>query len=203
MPAALLAAFLLGSIPFGYLVPRLARGIDIRTVGSGNPGFTNVFRAAGPAPGIAVLLADAGKGVLAVLLGRALGEANGAAAAGVAAIAGHVWTPFLRFRGGKGVATAAGVFFVLLPLEAGIALAVFLAAVFSTRYVSLGSVLGAAALPASVAAIDALRDGPIRVGALLVSLLVTALVVWRHRENVRRLLAGTENRFCFRKGNDR
>ncbi|MFH1679132.1 MAG: glycerol-3-phosphate 1-O-acyltransferase PlsY [Candidatus Eisenbacteria bacterium] len=199
---AALAAFLLGSIPFGYLVPRVFGGLDIRSFGSGNPGFTNVYRAAGPVRGIAVLAGDVGKGILAVLLGRALGGTAGGAAAGLAAIAGHVWTPFLRFRGGKGVATTAGVFLTLLPAETGISAAVFLVAVLATRYVSLGSMLMAATLPLSVLVLDRLRGGPPRLHHLLLVLPVSLLIVWRHRANLRRLMSGTENRFHLRKERD-
>jgi glycerol-3-phosphate acyltransferase PlsY len=197
---AVACAFLLGSIPFGYLVPRLARGVDIRSVGSGNPGFTNVYRAAGPGLGIAVLLADAAKGVFAVLAGRALAGPNGAVLAGLAAIAGHVATPFLGFRGGKGVATTAGVFFTLLPLEAAVVLFLFFVVVGVSRYVSLGSVSAAAALPLSIVVGDAARGRPLRVPLFLLALSAAALIIWRHRANLRRLAAGTESRFRFRRG---
>ncbi|RPJ44422.1 MAG: glycerol-3-phosphate 1-O-acyltransferase [Candidatus Latescibacterota bacterium] len=196
---AVLAGFLAGSIPFGYIVPKLARGIDIRTVGSGNPGFTNVYRALGPGLGTIVLAADVGKGVLAALAGRWLAGENAAILSGLAGIAGHVWPPFLGFRGGKGVAAAAGVFFTILPLEAAISLGVFLAAVLASRYVSLGSILAAATLPIAVFAFDRIRGGPARPLHLLLALTVAVLIIGRHRGNVRRLLAGTENRFSLRR----
>jgi glycerol-3-phosphate acyltransferase PlsY len=199
---AVACAFLLGSIPFGYLVPRLARGVDVRSVGSGNPGFTNVYRAVGPGLGIAVLLADAAKGVFAVLVGRTLAGPNGAVLAGLAAIAGHVATPFLGFRGGKGVATTAGVFFTLLPLEAAAVLALFVVVVGASRYVSLGSVSAAAALPLSILVGDAVRGRPLRTPLFFLALAAAALIVWRHRANLRRLAAGTENRFRFGRGGD-
>jgi glycerol-3-phosphate acyltransferase PlsY len=199
---AIVAGFLLGSIPFAYLVPKLARGIDIRKRGSGNPGFTNVYRAVGPGLGTIVLVADIGKGVLAALVGRWLAGENGAVSGGFAGIAGHVWSPFLGFRGGKGVATAAGVFFTILPLEAGISLAVFLLAVGTSRFISLGSVAAAVTLPLAVFALDRFRGEPTRRLHLLFTIPVALLILWRHRANIGRLLTGTESRFRLRRGGD-
>lgn len=200
MAATLILAYLAGSIPVGYLVPRLAAGIDIRAFGSGNPGFTNVYRAAGVLPGVIVLVLDIGKGVLAVSLARILGGGDGAAVlAGLAAIVGHVTTPFLRFRGGKGVATAAGVFFTLVPLATAIALLVFAVIVAATRYVSVGSMSAAASLPLLVAVLPRLRGEAFRIAPFLLTLAVAVLIVLRHRANLRRLLAGTESRFSFRR----
>lgn len=194
------AAYLLGSIPLGYWLPLALRGIDIRTVGSGNPGFTNVYRAVGTAPGLAVLVADVGKGALAVAIARwAGGDAAVLAVAGAAAVAGHVWSLFLRFRGGKGVATAAGVLFSVLPAEAALALAVFAVTVAATRYVSLGSVLAALSFPAWTLLLGSRSAGGVKIPFLALALLIAALVVLRHRGNIRRLLAGTENRFTFRR----
>ena len=200
----LVVAFLVGAVPFGYIVPKLARGIDIRTVGSGNPGFTNVYRAVGTGPGLVVLLADIGKGIAAVLLGRAFGGGALPVVAGVAAIAGHIGTPFLRFRGGKGVATAAGVFITLLPLETAICLALFALVVGLSRYVSLGSVVAAVGLPIAVVVVARARDGALPTYELIVAALVAVIIVLRHRDNLRRLFAGEENRFSFhrRGGNE-
>ena len=143
----LAACYLLGSLPFSVWIAR-AYGVDVRKVGSGNPGATNVLRSAGRGPGVLALLCDIGKGVLAVVLARWLTDSPawwGWAA--LAAVCGHVFSVFLRFRGGKGVATAAGALGAVSPSALGIAVVVFVAAVASTRYVSLGSILAALAFP--------------------------------------------------------
>jgi len=200
----LIAAFLIGALPFGYFVPKLLRGVDIRTIGSRNPGFTNVYRAVGTGPGLVVLLADIGKGIVAVLLARAVGGGAIPVLAGIAAIAGHVWTPFLGFRGGKGVATAAGVFATLVPAATFICLGLFVLVVGLSRYISLGSVVAAVCLPIAVVVLARIRSAPVPGYELGIAVLVALLIVVRHRENLRRLFAGEENRFSFhRSGGDR
>jgi len=194
MPALVCAAaFLLGAVPFSWLLARLVRGVDIRSVGSGNIGATNVARSIGMGPGLVALVLDAAKGSAAVLLARWLlaGEAHPAvleALAGGMAILGHNFTPFMRFRGGKGVATGAGVFGVLAPWALLAAVLVFILTVAVSRMVSLGSVLAAASLPVAVYALDGGR------AVVALSLLVASLVIARHRTNLRRILAGNENR---------
>jgi acyl phosphate:glycerol-3-phosphate acyltransferase len=189
--ACILAAFLLGSVPFSQLIARL-RGVDLRAVGSGNIGATNLARALGYGIGAVGLLLDAGKGALAVMIpGAVLGSRATpaiAALAGGAAILGHSFSPFLRFRGGKGVATGAGAFAILAPGATLVALGVFAAAVGLTRVVGLGSVLAALSLP--IAAWSLGCATPITVAAALVAVVVIA----RHRDNLVRLMRGTENR---------
>ncbi len=154
----IIASYLIGSIPFGYAAGRILKGIDVRDFGSGNVGATNVLRTLGTGPGIVVLLLDAGKGVVAVLgiasLVTSLSpEANTAlvkALCGAAAIAGHDWTLFLRFKGGKGVATGLGVFFSVAWLYALGSLGVFLAVVFITRHVSMGSLILGSCFPVAM-----------------------------------------------------
>jgi glycerol-3-phosphate acyltransferase PlsY len=181
-------AYLLGSVPFGLLVGR-ASGRDPRRHGSGNIGATNVARAAGVAAGLLTLALDAGKGAVAVwAVGRGWDEPFAAAGAAVAAVLGHAFPVFLRLRGGKGVATAAGAFLVLAPWAALAAGAVFLAVVGISRYVSLGSMCAAGALPLAV---GWLAPGRGRVEA---AALCALLVVLRHGDNLRRLAAGTESR---------
>lgn len=195
------AAYFIGSMPTGYLVGR-AKGIDIRQVGSGNIGATNVFRALGKTAGIFVLLADAAKGVLACILGPWLaglwsGAPSGpeaaspeglAMAGGVAAILGHNYTCWLRFKGGKGIATSAGVFLTLAPLAFLILLALWGAVLGLTRYVSVASIAAAAGLPVAVW----LTGGSPRMIGLSVAL--GLLAIYKHRGNVRRLREGTEHR---------
>ena len=203
VPLVLVAAYLLGSIPIGYIVPRVVGGIDIRTVGSGNPGFTNVYRAVGPRVALVVLLGDTGKGVLAILLARSAGAGEVLVVlAGVAAILGHVFTVFLRFRGGKGVLTAAGVFFSLIPAETLLCLILFVAIVAATRFVSLGSIVAAAALPVLAYSLPRLRGGEISTPTFLLSLFAAAVILIRHRSNLSRLLRGTESRFSFHRRNE-
>src|SRR5262245_12453945 len=146
---AILIAYLLGSIPFAFLWSRRWSAVDLRHVGSGNIGATNVMRTSGVVSGIAVALLDAAKGAIGVALASRLapGDERAAAAAGIAAILGHVCPIWLRFRGGKGVATACGVFSVLTPAAVPAALAIFVGVVWLTKYVSLGSILGSLALP--------------------------------------------------------
>lgn len=191
-PGILVLAFILGAVPFSFLIAR-ARGLDIRTTGSGNIGATNLARAAGPALGALGLLLDAAKGAAAVLLARAVaaGEPGSGlpAVAGVLAILGHTFTPFLKFRGGKGVATGAGVFAVLAPGALLASLAVFLVAAGLSRTVALGSVLGALALPVAAHCLGVDRS------IVLAAAVVALLTVVRHRSNLVRLVHGTENRF--------
>lgn len=189
----LVLAFLIGAIPFSFLLARLLSGVDIRTEGSGNIGATNLARTMGPWAGGAGLLLDVAKGVAAVLLARAVKNAvpggNLEVLAGGAAIVGHIYTPFLAFKGGKGVATGAGVFGLLAPWATLAALGVFIAATFLSRMVSLGSMLAAAALP--IAAYLLGDSGAVCGLAALVALLVVA----RHRANLTRILRGEERRW--------
>jgi glycerol-3-phosphate acyltransferase PlsY len=186
----LTAAYLLGSIPTGLLLARCICGVDIRTTGSGNIGATNVSRTVGWKVGVLTLAGDCLKGVIPVLLAQKLGFTEGwIALAGFAAFAGHVYTVFLRFKGGKGVATALGVFLALSPLAVIAALAIFALVLRKWRYVSLASIAAASAMPLLLALLD--RRGLI----FLMSIAISSLVVWRHRENIQRLRAGSESRF--------
>ncbi len=182
-------AYLLGAVPFALLLVRWATGVDVRRVGSGNPGTANVWRNTGPGLGLAVLILDCAKGAAAVMIARAAGlDRNGQALAGLAAIAGHIWPVWLGFRGGKGVAAAAGAFAVIAPWATGVATLVFAVCLGLTRYVSVGSLLGAIAL-----AIAALALG--EPAAIVASAGAAAtLIIWRHRENIARLRRGTELR---------
>ncbi len=190
---ALIVAYLAGSIPTAYLVGR-ANGVDLRTVGSGNLGATNVFRTLGWKAGLFVYVVDMAKGALPVaLLPSAVGVAAGwpwGVAFGVAAIMGHVRPVFLMGKGGgKGVATASGVFLALAPLPALCAFATFVVVVSITRYVSLGSLIGALVLPATLL----LQERTIS-PLVVVSAAIAAFVFYTHRENISRLRAGTERR---------
>jgi acyl phosphate:glycerol-3-phosphate acyltransferase len=196
----LLAAYLVGAVPFALLLGRAA-GRDIRAEGSRNIGATNCLRVCGARWGVPALLLDMGKGALAVLLVRfgvfslpAESRTLCMALAGLAAVLGHTFPVYLGFRGGKGVATAAGVFLALIPAAAGVAVAVFFLTVALTRYVSMGSSLAAAAI---VAAHHGFSGAPYGEDLPLTVLtwLVFVLVAVRHRSNYGRLLRGTENRF--------
>ncbi|HWW75194.1 MAG TPA: glycerol-3-phosphate 1-O-acyltransferase PlsY [Pyrinomonadaceae bacterium] len=201
LQAAVVAlAYLLGSIPFGYLLVRLSGGGDVRETGSGGTGATNVTRRAGKGVGVLTLLLDALKGVAAVLVARSLlGARPGAdwwvCAAAVAAVLGHVFPVWLGFRGGKGVATGLGVFLVLAPIATLCALVVFVLVVWLWRYVSLGSIAAAAVLPVAVWSLGALgvsdrSPAPV----LFVALAGAALIIFMHRANIGRLVAGTESK---------
>ncbi len=198
--AAIAAGYLLGSIPFGYLIARLAGIRDIRRTGSGNIGATNLARSAGFGPGIATLLLDAGKGAAAVWLAIRLGHGFSLpiAAAGLAAIVGHMYPVWLRFRGGRGVATAIGVFLMIAPLAVALDLLVWIASMAIWRYASLSSILWAALLPLAMYWLYApgLHPAP---DVSVAVVLAAVLILWRHRENLRRLVAGTEPRMTFRR----
>lgn len=190
------AAYLLGSISFAVLVVRLLQGRDLRAVGSGNAGATNVLRAAGGPAAALVLALDLAKGAVPVAVARALGLGSAAiGGAALAAVLGHVYPLFFGFRGGKGVATAAGSLVVLLPPAALAALGVFALAVAVTRVVSIGSIAAALALPALAWALGALgvTGAPPR-EIWLGSCGIALLVLVKHHGNLRRLLAGTEPR---------
>lgn len=196
------AGYLLGSIPTGYLVAK-ARGIDIRTVGSKNMGATNVFRTLGKGPGIFVLLMDALKGYaasawLADGLLRVLNLSNpepqtNHLIAGIAAVLGHNYTCWLQFKGGKGIATSAGVFLALAPAAVGIAVIGWVVAFAATRYVSIASIVASIALPTAVWFTQenlALR---------IIAIVLGVLAIYKHRANIQRLRNGTENRIHFGK----
>ena len=186
-------AYLLGSIPFGYLLVRVVRHEDIRAVGSGNIGATNVMRSGAKGLGIATLLLDLLKAYAAVLIARHLDPASYdlAVGAAVTAVLGHVFPVWLRFRGGKGVASALGVFLALVPMAALVALAVFFVVVLLSRYVSLASITAAAVMPVAAIALAPVRSPLVIAGFLFLS----GLIIAKHHANIRRLLAGTENRF--------
>jgi glycerol-3-phosphate acyltransferase PlsY len=193
MNVALLAltAYLMGAFPTSYIVGRL-RGIDLREHGSGNLGGTNAYRVMGPSAGIPVVLVDVAKGFVPAhyfpgLDGTAVG--NLALLYGLTAISGHVWSVFMRFRGGKGVATGAGVLVALAPTSALIALLIWIGVVAITRYVSVASITAATLVPLSAWLTDE------RGSTVVFCAAVAAFVWWTHRDNLRRLARGDENRF--------
>lgn len=177
--------YFIGAIPFSYLVS-LLKGVDIRTRGSGNVGATNVLRALGPVAAAAALAADLLKGVAAAWIGTMAGGEWLVVGCAFAAVVGHCYPIFLRFKGGKGVATSAGVILYLMPRELLIMLVVFLVVVALLRYVSLGSITVAVLLPVLALAMKEPFE------LLILCLLMAALVVYRHRENIQRLRSGTE-----------
>lgn len=189
----LVASYFVGAIPTSYLAGRIFRGIDLREHGSRNLGATNVYRTLGPRYAIPVGLVDIAKGAVPVLVfGPRVSDSElFALACGIAAILGHVFSVFVRFRGGKGVATAAGVMLGLAPLALGVAALTWLAVLKLTGYVSLASVGAAALFPLAVY----LLERPDRPEILWLDALVAAAIIWLHRANIRRLLNGTESRF--------
>lgn len=186
-----LCAYLIGAIPTGILLTRFAGAADIRNSGSGNIGATNVYRVAGKKLGVLTLIGDALKGAIPVLVAMqlpGLGDAQiGAVAA--AAFIGHCYPIYLRFKGGKGVATALGIFLVLSPLAVLAAFAIFAFLLWKWGYVSLGSISAAAAIPVLVY----FNNG--NPALVATTLFISLIVIWRHRQNIQRLLTGSENRF--------
>jgi acyl phosphate:glycerol-3-phosphate acyltransferase len=192
---AVIAAYLVGAVPIGYLVAKAFGLGDIRRQGSGNIGATNVMRTLGRVPGVLTLLGDIAKGYGAVAAGAAMVDGPGVAAAcAVAAVAGNCWSVFLGFRGGKGVATGLGAVLRLVPWAAVAAVPVFLVVAGTTRYVSLASLLAACLVP-----VGALALGYPTV-SVLACVAVAAIVVVRHRDNIARLVSGSERRLGGRRG---
>jgi glycerol-3-phosphate acyltransferase PlsY len=187
-------AYLLGGIPFGYLLVKLTTGRDVRASGSGNIGATNVLRTTGRAAGVATLLLDMGKGYLAVWLEGRLtgGNIDWMSAAALAVMIGHSYPAFLRFRGGKAMSAFVGAWLCLTPLPLAAVLVVFVAMAAWTRHISLASIVGAGTFPLAVWLIE---HPPAAVVAA--AILSAALIVYRHRENISRLRAGTESIFSF------
>ena len=188
-------AYLIGSIPFGYMIVRAKSGGDVRDTGSGGTGATNVSRNAGKAAGVLTLILDAAKGALAVVVAKLiLSDGNTdwlIAAVAVAVIVGHVFPIWLGFRGGKGVATGVGVFLALAPLAVLFAGVIFVAVVALTKYVSLGSILAAATIPLFVwLFVDEVALKPLLTAAVAGAL----IIIYAHRGNIGRLLSGTESR---------
>lgn len=207
-------AYVLGSIPFGYLIVRVRVGADVRETGSGGTGATNVSRRAGKVAGVLTLLLDALKGAAAVVIARwilglsvlpdaasasapvAIPAEWGLAAAAVAVMLGHIFPVWLKFRGGKGVATGVGVFLVLMPAVVGVAALIFVAIVLLTRYVSLGSMVAALSIPLLVWLQHAFVSPLSNFAPLMnVAVMGALLIVFAHRENIRRLVQGRESKF--------
>lgn len=185
----LAAGYLLGSIPFAYLLARRHRGIDLRIAGSGNVGAANLLRTTTKKIGVSAMALDVCKGIASVLLARQIDPgAAGPAVAGIAAVLGHIYPVWLGFRGGKGVATTCGVFSILAPQATAIATVVFLVLVWWTRYISLGSVAGSVIL----APLTYVLGGPDV--TVIAAIIVAAIVVHRHRSNLKRVFAGIERR---------
>jgi glycerol-3-phosphate acyltransferase PlsY len=189
----LIACYLLGAVPTSYLAGRLFRGIDLREHGSRNLGATNLYRVLGWRYAVPVGLLDAAKGLVPVLVfaPRVSSSELFALICGLVAVVGHVFSVFVGFKGGKGVATAAGVMLGLTPAALGVAVLVWAALVYLTGYVSVGSIAAAAIFPVAVY----LLEPPDRPAMLWLDVAVAAAIVWLHRGNIQRLLKGTENRF--------
>jgi glycerol-3-phosphate acyltransferase PlsY len=191
----LIATYLVGAIPSSYLIARLVKGIDIRKHGSGNPGATNVYRVVGPVAGVITFILDCIKGFAPVFFSLRVfgGDESIAIATAVAAVLGHMYTVFLQFKGGKGVATGAGIFFALLPLPTLYAFILFWIILLTTGYVSLGSIVAAA----SLATFCWFTKIPHALSVF--TTIVAAVIIIKHRTNIGKLIAGTENRFGKRR----
>ncbi len=204
---SLLLGYLSGSLPWGLWLGQWVRGVDVRSMGSKNLGATNVYRSLGPALGLLTLGLDIAKGAIpvAVVPRLALTQAFPGGrewcmmAVGIAAVAGHMWTCFAGFRGGKGVATTVGVLLALAPMAFAVFAAVFVLTVAVTRYISLGSVLGSLAF---AIALGRVAPGGVRSPSFVLGAVLALLVIVRHRENLGRLARGTERRFSFKGGQD-
>ncbi len=183
----ILISYLLGSIPFGYYMGKFY-GVDVRKKGSGNIGFTNVWRLIGPLPALIVLFFDAGKGWLSVYYGFLIGGEKLAMFGAISSILGHLFPMFLKFKGGKGVATGFGICIFIDPLITGIALIIFLLVIFTTKYVSLGSLGAALTVTVLAIAFD------INVYYKLIIIPASIVVLIMHRENIKRIIQGTENK---------
>ena len=182
----LLFSFLCGSIPFAFIISKLFYGIDIRTKGSGNPGATNVWRVVGKKPAAATFALDVLKGLIPVLAAEQYFPDAGLAvpiACGFCAAAGHIWTPFLKFRGGKGVATGFGIFLGLAPLPVSFSFAIFCLLLFSTKMVAVGSIGAAVSLPLFLFLFKAQKN------IIAISILLAIIVVWRHKQNIKNIMA--------------
>ena len=191
--AVLVLCYLLGSIPWGYILLRWRRGLDIREYGSGRIGVSNVLRTAGGMVAALVLLLDLGKGILAVMLAREVIHTTSAeVAAGLLVLAGHNWPIFLKFRGGRGIVTGLGGLFVLAPIAAGLGAFVFIPVTLISRYLSLGSVTGV--VVACLAALGLSLAGIYPTTYTLYAFLGGAMIIWQHRDNIRRLRQGNELR---------
>ena len=200
LAVVIIVSYLLGSIPFGYLIVSAKTGSDVRQTGSGGTGATNVSRRAGKVAGVATLILDAAKGAVAVLLARLMTSDMDHAAwfvgiAGITAILGHIFPIWLKFRGGKGVATGVGVFAVLAPFAVLAAGVIFVVIVLVTRYVSLGSMIAAIFIPVFLWMETLIRPLPGASALISTALVSAALIVYAHRANISRLLNRTENKF--------
>ena len=198
LAAALIACYLIGSIPMALIVGRIVGKIDIREAGSGNAGATNVYRLFGLKPYLVTLSVDIFKGYAAVVFIAPYGagiipEQRVALLCGVLAMLGHIWTVFARFKGGKGVATGGGVMLGLAPGAAFAAIGVYLAVTFTTKYVALGSMLAALSLPAFMLLIDPGADRLV----LIIALGLAILIIYTHRGNIQKLLRGEESKTDF------
>ncbi len=193
---SLVIAYLLGAIPFGFLLVKFTKGTDVRASGSGNIGATNVLRTSGKAEGIATLLLDIAKGFFAVWIAAKLTDDSSlwTSLAALAVMAGHAFPVFLQFKGGKAVASFIGAFLYLTPLPLAIALLLFVAVVARTKHISAGSILAAGTFPFGVWMI---LHPPVEV--TLAAFIAGAFVVYRHSSNIQRLRAGTENVFAWKK----
>ena len=197
----LIAAYILGSIPTSYIMGKLIKGIDIRDFGSGNVGATNALRILGTKIGVFTLIIDIGKGFLAVNIARIIiPEPTDLIiiTTGLFAIIGHIFTIFLKFKGGKGVATSAGVFIALVPVPIAIALFVFIITVWLSKFVSLGSILAALTLFISELVIN-IRNSFTQIEILVFTFIVALFIIIRHKANIQRLINGNENKISFKK----
>lgn len=186
----LLMSFLLGSIPNAYLIAKIFYGIDIRYCGSGNPGATNVWRIVGKIPGSITFLSDVLKGFIPVFIGKKIFPELSLTypmLAGFCAVAGHIWTPFLKFKGGKGVATGFGVFLGLAPVAIFLALIVFIITLALTKYVALGSIAASISLPVFLYFLKT----PLTL--IYVSAILAVIIIWRHKSNIRKILNKIED----------
>jgi glycerol-3-phosphate acyltransferase PlsY len=196
----ILAAYLIGGIPFGYLIGRM-RGVDVRTVGSKNIGATNVFRTVGKKWGFLAFALDVAKGLLPTLAAKMFAPADWLPlAVGVTCVLGHMLTPYMKFKGGKGVATAFGMLIGLVPALVGVAFLVFVVAFALSNYISLGSCLAAAFLAVSVWFPCLGSRGTADMPQCILVTAIALFVIWKHRANIGRLVSGTENKiYIFKK----
>ena len=191
--AVLSISYLLGSVPWGYILLKMRMGVDIRQYGSGRTGMSNVLRTAGGKVAALVLLLDVSKGVLPVFLARTIiGASEADVAAALLELIGHNWPVFLGFRGGRGIATGAGALTILAPISAAVGFLVFVLATFASRYVSLGSITGVVAASLAMLALDLLGYSP--TPYTLYGFLGGGIIIWQHRDNIRRIREGNERR---------